>query len=184
MPRSKLVLAVLALCMLTAVSACGTADPIMHPCPTFGILGDAEQATSFSGAGRDLTNVAYRATLSGAAIKCDYAQKKSRRGTVSQTVKGTLTVNLSVERGPALSNTEVTVPYFVAITRGKKYVLARQEFSQSFSLAGGTRVGSQEEVPVSIPIAKDMSGASYEVVVGIILTADQLAYNRAQTAAH
>ena len=170
-----------ALLSLATLPACNARNPITQPCPTFGILGDAEQATAFNGAGRDLTNVAYRATLSAASLKCDYSEAK-RRNVTSRTVDGTLSVNLSVERGPALSDTQVTVPYFVAITRGKKYVLAREEFSQRFNLAAGTRVGSQEEILLSIPLAKNLNGDNYEVVVGIMLTPDQLAYNRAQKA--
>ncbi|HXZ69076.1 MAG TPA: hypothetical protein VEH07_10835 [Alphaproteobacteria bacterium] len=181
MPRFRLPLAATALLALVTVAACNYRNPITQPCPTFGILGDAEQATAFIGAGHDLTNVAYRATLSGASLKCDYSSKK-RRNTTSRTVDGELSVSLSVERGPALADTQITVPYFVAVTRGKKYVLAREEFSQTFNLAGGTRVGSLEEIPVSIPLAKDLNGDSYEVVVGIELTPDQLAYNRAQRA--
>lgn len=166
---------------LGALAACSYRNPITQPCPSFGILGDAEQATAFNGTGHDLTNVAYRATLSGASLKCDYSSKK-RRNRTERTVDGTLSVDLSVERGPALATTQVTVPYFIAVTRGKKYVLARQEFSETFNLSAGTRVAAQEEIPVSIPLAKDLNGDSYEVVVGIILTPDQLAYNRAQKA--
>ncbi|MFZ1991779.1 MAG: hypothetical protein WAW96_18640 [Alphaproteobacteria bacterium] len=181
MPRFKWAVTAIALLAPVALWGCGTPNPILEPCPTFGILGDAEQATSFNGAGRDLTNVAYRATLSAASLKCSYS-KRERRGQTSRTVNADLSVNLSVERGPALSDTQITVPYFVAITRGKKYVLAREEFSQTLNLAAGTRVASQEEVPLSIPLAKNLSGDSYEVVVGIKLTPDQLAYNRAQKA--
>ena len=180
MPRfERSLAAAIAILVLGAVGACGYRNPITEPCPSFGILGDAEQVTSFNGAGHDLSNVAYRATLSAATLKCDYS-KKERRGKTSRAVNGELSVNLSVERGPALSDTQVTVPYFVAITRGRKYVLARQEFSQSFNLSAGTRVASQEAIPVTIPLAKDLNGDSYEVVIGIILTPDQLAYNRAQ----
>jgi hypothetical protein len=180
MPGFNRVLAAPALLALAALTSC-VSDPINQPCPSFGILTDAEQATAFSGTGHDLSQVAYRVSLSDTSLKCGYSEKK-RRERVTQTVNGTLKVSLSVERGPALTNTEITVPYFVAVTRGKKYVLARQEFSQSFSLASGARVSAEEEVPVSIPIAKDLTGGSYEVVVGIILTSDQLAYNRAQKA--
>jgi hypothetical protein len=178
MPRSKSVPALLALLALSLLSACATRNPITEPCPTFGILGDAEQATAFNGSGHDLTDVAYRVSLSGASLTCSYNHNKRRPA-----VKGALKVNLSVERGPALSSTEIRVPYFVAVTRGKKYVLARNEFAQVFDLKGGTRVGSEEEIPVSIPLAKDMRGDNYEVVIGIVLTPDQLAYNRAQKAA-
>ncbi len=178
MPRFKLARLAAALVAIFTVSACHTPNPINEPCPTFGILGDAERATTFSGTGHDLTDVAYRASLSSASLRCHYTEDKRHPA-----VKGTLKVNLSVDRGPALSNTEIRIPYFVAITRGQKYVLARNEFSQVFNLKAGTRVGSEEEVPVSIPLAKNMKGDNYEVVVGIILTPDQLAYNRAQKAA-
>ena len=181
MPGFKLPLMAIALLALGALSACSYRNPITEPCPTFGVLGDAEQVTAFNGGGHDLTNVAYRATLSSASLKCDYS-KKEKRGQTSRAVTGELSYNLSVERGPALSDPQVTVPYFVAITRGKKYVLAREEFSQTLNLAAGTRVASQEQVPVSIPLAKNLNGDSYEVVVGIKLTPDQLAYNRAQKA--
>ena len=93
-----------------------------------------------------------------------------------------MSFNLSVERGPALSGTQVSVPYFVAVTRGKKYVLAREEFTQTLDLSAGTSTAAAEQIPVSIPLARGTNGAYYEVVVGLILTHDQLAYNRAQKA--
>lgn len=181
MQSSKRALAAPAFLALAALSACHTPNPISEPCPSFGILGDAEQATVFRGAGRDLTDIAYKVSLSNASLECHYDNNKKQR---RQVVKGTLKVNILAERGPALSATTITVPYFVAVTRSTKYVLVRSEFSQTLDLKQGTRVGSEEEIPVAIPLAKDLKGDNYEVVVGIALTPEQLAYNRAQKAAH
>lgn len=245
MPRSKLVPAAAVLFALAALSACAAPNPITQPCPSFGILGDAEKLTVLKPGERDLTGVMYRATLSNTALKCKYkgvpsgpaiggmpsggppgggmpggggmpfagppAASSSAQDSPDENddsgpprfganggpppgsrgrklgklgrIENTITFNLSVERGPALSGTEITIPYFVAVMRGGKYVLARQEFSQSFDLASGGSVVAQEKIPVTIPLARNTIGDSYVIVVGIVLTPDQLAYNRAQKAA-
>ena len=179
MRKFKWVLMAAALGALVSLSACHFPNPVTEPCPTFGILGDAEQMTAFNGTSRDLTAVEYRASLAGASLSCYYNHDKRRPA-----VKGALKVNLSVERGPALSSTEIKVPYFVAVLRGTKYVLARDEFSETFDLKQGARVAAEEEVPVTIPLAKNMRGDNYQVVVGIILTPAEVDYNRAQSTGH
>lgn len=147
-----------------------TSDPIKYPCPTFGVLKDAGTMTAFAGTGQDITDVTYRVSLLDPSLKCDYDGNKR--------VNATLRANLHIERGPAFANTAVDVPYFVAVTRGKKFVLARQEFAQSFTLSGA-QLNGETEVPVEIPLAQNLNGAAYEVIIGLALTPQQLAYNRA-----
>jgi hypothetical protein len=189
MPRFD---AALALGALLALCACATQGNVLKPCPSYGILHDAETLSAFAPGGQDAASLAYRVTLTSTSLKCKYHGYKGagpgreddsarRRPRNHGRVSGSLSFDIVIESGPSVSDSEVSVPYFVAITRGKKFILGREEFAERMRVVSGRVSREQVEVPVNIPLAADTTGASYEVIVGLALTPEQLAYNRRQS---
>ena len=228
MPRSNA--PILSLLALVTVCACATPDRVLQPCPSYGILHEAESLSAFSQNGQDAANLMYRVALSSPAINCHYhgytvpgtrrrsapepglqqyappgdndlgprsdlvapsqdavsacqsdSDQPSRgRARKFGHVSATMTFDMIVQAGPAMTDERITVPYFVAITRAKTFILARQAFTTTIKVAAGQQTTQKIEVPLDIPLAKDMTGASYGVIAGLALTPDQLAYNRQQ----
>jgi hypothetical protein len=169
-------LAPVALVALAALSACSTPSNPSYPCPVAGVLGDAETLTDFRG-GQDPTNLVRHATISDVSLTCGYNIKK-------RIVNSKLAFTITLDKGPAEQAGSVTIPYFVAISRGGKYVLARKAFTRTLSYGDASRVSERETVPdIHIPLAEGLQGNSYQVIVGLELTPAELGYNRARKAA-
>lgn len=169
------VLVVAALVGFAGLSGCAAPSTPGRPCPTAGVLGDAESLTDFSGA-EDPSHLVRHAGISNASVHCGYDIKH-------RIVKATLDFTLTLDKGPAEDQQSVTLPYFVAITRGGKYVLAREAFSHTLAYGDSSSVSVRASVPdINIPLAKNLQGNSYQIIVGLELTPAQVAYNRAKKA--
>jgi hypothetical protein len=168
----------LAVCSLLGLGGCIHQDDVMKPCPTPGILEDAETVTSFDGKGQQPANVVSRVTISNIQLKCQY---KSLHKMPNKQVKAAIEFDMAVELGPAASQGPVTVPYFVAVTRNTQAILAREQYSRTFDVRAGGAATVREKVDdVEIPLASKATGANYEVIVGLVESEDQLARNRAR----
>jgi hypothetical protein len=149
----------------------GCANNPAQPCPVSGVLGEAEQMTVFPGGGRQAVDIGYKVTLSGVKINCEYRGKKA--------VDSGISFDITIERGPAARAGAVTVPYFVAVSRGGKAILAREAFTRTVDIGSGPKVTAKERVAqIRIPFAEGTLGPTYEVIVGLVLTPEQLGYNR------
>ncbi len=158
-----------------ALAGCGSwfdkpAPP--PPCPQVAQVEDASRLTRFSGAGRDLTDVAFEAELGGMAGSCAYDGNE---------IDVELSVQFIASRGPADQSRRADFTYFVAIARLDQTVLAREEFDSYIEFPGNqTRAGIVEELAQRIPIESGARGDSYVIYVGFKLTPEELAFNRAQ----
>ena len=91
-------------CLLVVVPAvlslagCATPDPVAHPCPTFGVLSDAETLTAFGSGSQEPTNVMYRAMLGNASLDCRYKGLKLPR---NRTPVGQPDLRISPGMGPS-----------------------------------------------------------------------------------
>jgi len=140
-------------------------------CPNVGILRDAATATAFRpGPGRDATDVQARAEILDFRGGCTYGRD------------GALDVELDVaigaERGPALAGERLPVDYFVAIVDGAQNVLARQAFRVELDFDGERVATAVEPLGQRIPLPSGVDGRNYEILLGFVLSADQLAWNR------
>lgn len=156
------------------LAACASGPPpetAGFGCPRVGIVRDAASATTFRpGPGRDATDVQARAEI------LDY------RGNCSYDRDGSLDVELDVaigaERGPALAGERLPVDYFVAIVDGAQNVLAREAFRVDIDFAGQRAASAVDQLGQRIPLPRGVDGRNYEILVGFVLSADQLAWNR------
>ena len=142
-------------------------------CPGAAVLAEASTVTKFRGAGRDPTDVVATAEIARPKLSCDYDND-------TRQVELTLSFPLSIKRGPAGNDADVTVSYFVAVVDSDNNVVLKQGFDRD--LAPDMASAGFDENPgrISFTAAKDKKAVSYEVLVGFQLSHDELAYNRTQ----
>lgn len=159
---------------IAGCSALGGSPPL--PCPVATIVSDAAQATVFiDGPGRDLIDIRFEIEIDALASDCDY----NRAGDEITTRTG---VRIVATRGPAAQGPEVAFSFFVAVVDRDQRVLARERFDSALVFEPTQRrAGAVEEIEEVIPLPEGLSGANYEILVGMVLTADQLEFNRRRT---
>ena len=121
-------------------------------CPKVGIV-----------AGADKTSLPGReAFFRGFTGACSVDQKQ-----------GTVSVELALNFA-AKGQTEMTVPYFIAILSPEEEIIQRQDFSTSI-LADG---GSTEEHVMTIPLASPEKAYQYKVAIGFSPTPEQMKHHK------
>ena len=159
--------------LIGLLAGCDTLFPgPQGPCPTVSIVSDAARLTQYrEGAGRDLTDVRYRAEISNVQFNCRY-QRDGR-------LMAALAIDIVATRGPAAEGGSGNFPFFVAIADSRQNILAKEVFDSVIEFERRQRrVGVREEIDQELSLAGDDSGANYEVLVGFQLTAEQLEQNR------
>jgi hypothetical protein len=141
-------------------------------CPKVGVLGDAERLTEFvAGPTQDLTDVALEARLGTVSGSCAFDEEE-------QKITLSLDIPLSTIRGPAYRG-PVRLSYFVATLDAAKNVMGRKQFDVSFEIPSDTqRFDATEQLSETYNLKPDTLGAAYQVLVGFVLSPQQLAYNR------
>jgi hypothetical protein len=140
-------------------------------CPRFLILGGAEEVTKFRpGAGRDQTDVTFRAAVTDFNGTCEYDR---------DSVQVKLYVVFDLARGPANASGEVAFDYFVALPQFHPQPAGKQVFSVDARLQGDQRrVAYRDAIDLAIPLKDKQRGADFEVFLGFQLTAEEAEYNR------
>lgn len=159
------------------VVACSGEPQTSAICPRPGILPDANTVAVFrEGGGRDITDMVVQAQVVEVRVDCTYAKRSARPSVTLE-----LQIAIAAERGPADRTRRAVVPYFVAIVDAERNIIAKENFTAAFEWTDNRpRVGRVDVWEPYIPLARNMDGPSYQVMVGFQLTADQLAWNRSQ----
>ncbi len=88
-------------------------------------------------------------------------------------------VTIGVLEGPAAVNRQASVGYFVALIDPQRKVVARQEFTSDFKFEGNrNRLASLEELTERLPGVSTRDAAGYQIAVGLLVSPDELNYNR------
>ncbi|ADM08523.1 hypothetical protein PB2503_02227 [Parvularcula bermudensis HTCC2503] len=165
------------------LSACGSVGDTLDdlsassernpgPCPNVFALGDAASKVEFIGPAA-LENVAWSAEITDVRTSCRYVDDKPIRAEVA--------IDFAVGRGPAATGAQHDLRYFVAVTRRNTDVIAKEVFTLPVQVRGelATVRLSEEVANILIPRADaDTSGTNFEIAVGLVLTREQLLYNR------
>ena len=161
---------------------CG-ADPnsFAPTCPKGTILSDAGDITRLRvggpGTGRDVTDQ----VLTGRITRID---GKCMAGKDPAHIRASVTVSLTLSRGPAMAGRQADVTYFVAVTRGQT-ILDKAEFTVHGSFPPNIdelRI-TGEPVDMVLPTPKGVTGPDYTITTGFQLTPQELAANRARLSA-
>ncbi len=162
--------------LLVALAGCGVFDKEPpKPCPVALVLKEAGEVVRYQpGAGRDLLDVAYRASFGQNSLECHY---KGSRLAVA------LDVEVIAERGPGAGAGEARIPYFVAVLDERQRILAREVFEAAVVFEEGRRRASvTEELAQRLRLEDSQSGANFEIVVGFELSPEELEENRRRRA--
>ncbi|MEQ8584764.1 MAG: hypothetical protein RLO01_07140 [Thalassobaculaceae bacterium] len=164
--RSQIFLAAAA---ALAVSACAS-EPEVRACPPAGAVAGVERMTSFRPGGEDLTDVRFTARVDAVESVCAYDDEG---------VEVAMNVWLVAERGPADTDRQADLQFFIAIEDGPGNFTAKEVYDVSMPFEGNRRrVGILEEVDIEIPTPADKSFADIRILVGLQITAEQVDYNR------
>ena len=160
-----------------ALTGCGTSnDTVGVPsCPRTAIIADASRLVEFGpGAARDDQAIALEARLTRIGGECVYPKNKSN-------VTVNMNLTLAARRGGDLSaSSSSTVNYFVAVVDADQRILGRAEFASTLDFSRGVREASVvEELEQRIPLPPGRAAASFDVLVGFVLTPEQVNLNRA-----
>lgn len=165
----------LALVLLAAAALAGCSKKQPPPCPEVRILAVTSELTKFRpGSGRDLTDVEYEVSAEAVSGGCTFRDENSK-------VEVDMTVTFVIERGPALQGDTVAFPYYIAIVTRDEQILAKEVFQSRAQFGQGQRrIGLTEASREVIPMPDGQISLDYEILVGLQLTDDQLAFNRRQ----
>lgn len=172
--------------LMLAVLATGCAalqrDPFevedIGPCPEVLVLREAATGVWFvpesSGA---LTDVMYQTAIEPARSICSYDDEANAYDIE-------LEVAISATVGPAIKDFEITVPYFISVVGPGGKILVKEVFESEMAFEPGDRwIEVEERSLQSIFPGPNDSGADFDIVIGLQLTPEQLAYNRKAAAA-
>jgi len=154
------------------------ADPVILACPETRILADASEITRYiKGGGRDLTDVVSEGKIQNINLAClTKIDGKNLIGVMEVEVG----INIDASRGPADINQKAVYPYFISVTNLNKKVVYHEKFNVGINFSGNRSRLSFSSKPITIvlPLRPELTGMSYLIYSGFILTRKQLEHNR------
>ncbi|UPY37825.1 hypothetical protein [Sediminicoccus sp. KRV36] len=160
-----------------ALAGCGQQrlDDLLVPCPTLVLPADLADLTRHQpGAQPDLSTLILDARVTGIEGSC-------RRGRRDLSIDSTISVRFQMDRGPAAETRAVQLPWFIALLDAQtNQVLTRQSFVMNGQFAVNTTRANvtSQAVEISFPVSADRRIQDYRVMVGFLLTEDEVALNR------
>ena len=164
-------LAAAALLLAGCGSTKGGGDAVQ--CPAAGILDRSGAMTKFrtEDGSRDPTDVVWEARITDVAAAC----RTDRRGYGVVDLR----IGLQVVRGPAATEGELPLTYFVAIVGPNDEVLSREAFRTDFRVpADRSGANTTEELTLRIPRPDAAPLSAYRIYAALQLTPGELEYNR------
>ncbi|MEE9328737.1 MAG: hypothetical protein V3V30_01260 [Parvularculaceae bacterium] len=141
------------------------------PCPNVLVLQEAADMVEFVGEPA-LENIAFSGEVTGVETSCRYF--------ADTPIEAEIRVSFAFGKGPMANANVKNMKYFVAVTRTNKEFIAKEEFDLPVNFKRGDVVTISDTVGnIVIPRKDDStSGTNFEIVVGLVLTKQQVIYNR------
>ena len=174
----KRILAAGAAVLAIGATGCGTvgdslnSTPNAGPCPVAAVMYDASRQVEIKGE-EIYSNVGFTGEITGVDGFCRY--------TGDNPITMEIDIDFALGRGPKADGNERTYEYFVAVTRRNRAVINKETFSFTTRFPGGSdRTTHSERLEgIVIPRANEtISGSNFEVLVGFVLSEEELAFNR------
>jgi len=148
------------LALLPAIALASCADKPQPPafCPQVAVLAQAQTLTTYLPGRSDVAAQITSAQITGVAGICS-TDKKSRLLTVS------FQAGFSASNGPADHGAPVTLPYFVAITRGDE-IISKTDYSITLPFDGNASEAEATSKPVKIVLGNRPDSADVQILVG------------------
>lgn len=158
---------------LPLLGACQT-DRMLAKCPSTGVLAETSALTSFTPGQRMVpANVVYQAEVRRSTTSCSVDKDEH----VAET---SLEISFRGLRKNAGGAAQYTVPFFVAINDSDGNLVMKKTYSTNLVFESGqTQVDFTQPIDdIPIRMARSKQAFEYHLIVGLVLTKQQLEYNR------
>ncbi len=146
-------------------------------CPQVAVLQQAQTVTLFLPQRSDVAAQISTAQLTGLSGACTVKKKDKQKILEVQ-----FTNNFLADNGPANNGKPVTLPWFVAITRGNQ-IIDKKDYQITLGFDGNVSTTAATSKPVKIELPATPDSANLEILTGFEMTPDQLAYAAAHPSA-
>jgi len=167
---SRSVVLILALPLL---GACQT-ERMLAKCPSTGVLAETSSLSAFT-PGQTMVpdNLAYRAEVRRSTLSCSVDKDEH----VAET---SLEISFRGQRKNAGGAAQYAVPFFVAINDSDGNLVLKKTYSTNLVFESGqTQVDFTQPIDdIPIRMARSKQAFDYHLIVGLVLTRQQLDYNR------
>lgn len=153
-----------------AAPVAGTASDPTNFCPQVAVLRQAQTVTLFLPGRGDVASQISTAQLTSVSGACVFKKKDK-----SPILEVKFTNNFLADNGPANNGQPITLPWFVAITKGSQ-IIDKKEYQITLKFNGNmsTTVATSKPVKIDLPATPD--SADLEILTGFEMTPDQLTY--------
>ena len=189
--RSVFTSALMLACTLS-LAACGASHPKARPdtgaqlpdivrqaalqnCPQPAVVQQAQTVTLFLPGRTDIAAQIATVRMDGLSGSCTFNPKK-------KLLNVKFVVKFSAVNGPANENQPITLPWFVALTRGDQ-IIQEQRFQAKLAFDGNMSVATATSKPIKVEAPNDPASAGLEILLGIKMTPEQQAYQAAHPTA-
>lgn len=161
--------------LLLPLTNCGPGRNQFAPvCPVARLVPALADVTRYAGSGvaHDVTDMILQARIVSVRGSC-------QAGDDPAVLPASVQVGVSVQRGPGMPGREADIPVFLAVTEGdtvrdKQVFPIHIVFPPNVDRLTLTSPG----IAMALPVTRDVSGASYGIIAGFQLSADELEANR------
>ena len=137
-------------------------------CPAVSVVSNVGSLTRFVGAGRNVEDVAFDASITGIQVDCEEGDD----------VDMEVSFAIVVRRGPALTEDSVTLPYFVILMRDNHLITVKKLHETTIRFKDGAdRAAVRETIVQRFEDSAPAKRYDYELLIGFQLTPDQVIYN-------
>jgi hypothetical protein len=147
-------------------------------CPPQNIIADASRRLTYQpGPGRDLIDIDNEIVIARVALECD---SNVNRDTHAGSMAVDVTTIMEAVRGPANRDRRTAIEYFISVTDRADKILYREAFTinMTFEENESRRQVITPPVRLRIPINAGQTGKNFRILVGLVLSRDQLEMNR------
>lgn len=164
-----------AACLLVSLGGCtATPPPQSMPCPAVMMVKDASYMTRFTGGSEDLTDTSFESKVDAIHSQCFYSEYEGRKS-----IRTDMKIQFLASRGTKNLDGLAKFQYFVAVTGSGGQMLNREVFDVEIALTTDKPQNvTQDEVEPTIPLPQGQNGDYFRIYVGLILTEQELAFNR------
>ena len=161
--------------LLVSLAGCtATPPPQSLPCPVVATVKDAAYMTRFVGGSEDLTDTTFESKVDAIHSQCFYVESDGKKA-----IRTDLKIQFLASRGPKNVDGTAKFQYFVAVTGTGGQLLNREVFDVEIPLTTDKPQNiTQDEIEPTIPLPQGQNGDYYRIYVGLILTEQELAFNR------